>query len=723
MGGPTSDCNVTVICWSYERCFGGLRRNCADGPHLTQAIVAVTPAERTKLMNRKERRAQKKTGAVQAPGSRQTELVFAQATQLHQAGRLGEAQQFYRHVLSLDPRHAQSLNNLAGIAFAAADYPAAAELYRNAIGADKRVAIFHLGLGQALEQLGRLEEAADASRVAIRLEPHLAMAHARLGLLLLRLEQPAQAESELRKALELAPDAAETWCDLGLSLQMQGKFGEVAECCRRSIALQPDLAVSYGTLGNRLILEQENLGNALLNYQRALLLRPDHAHLHNNLGYVLQDLGDYVAAPASFRQALALDPDYVDAHTNLIFALNFDLECSPEQQQAERRNWYDRHARPLAATVPAFTNSPRPDRRLRIGYLSAHFRHQAATYAFAGVLLHHDPEQFEVFCYSDTVNEDDLTRRLRSKVPHWHDVRGLSDELLASRIREDGIDICVDLVGHMSGNRLLALARKPAPVQVTGWGEPTGTGVPQIDWLLADTVLVPERWRPLLSEKVADLPCFLSHWTPEALPDPGPPPALRNGYVTFGSFNRLSKLTDETLRRWAAVLQGVPNSRLLIKTPSLSQPVSRDRFLSAMARAGIDPARISLRGNTDRRQHLAAYREIDLALDPYPHGGGMTTLEALAIGVPVLTIPGQTISSRLAAACLSAIGLTECIFDDVAALATFARNKAADLDALAALRANLPARLAASPAGNAAAYTRSVEAAYRTMWRSWCNER
>ena len=672
-------------------------------------------------MNRKQRRAQERTGAAPASMPRpQTAPLVEEAMRHLQAGRPREAEQLYRHVLLLDPRHAHSLHNLGAIAHTAGHHSAAADWYQLAIDVDGGCALFHFSLGQALEQLPRFQDALAAYRAAVRLEPRDAAARGRLGSVLLHLGQPEQAELQLRKALTQAPpQAAEAWSNLGWAIELQGRCDEAAECYRQANALLPDLAEHLGNLGSKL-LGQQRFEEAIRYYQRALALKPDLAALHDLLGTAQLAIGDHAAAIACSRKAIALQPDDASAHSNLIFALNFDPCCTAEQQQAERRAWYNRHASVPAEAAPAHPNSPLPERRLRIGYLSAHFRRQASAYAFAGVLLHHDDAQFEVFCYSDTAGEDDLTQALRRKVPRWRDVTGLSDDLLAARIREDGIDICVDLVGHMQGQRLLVMARKPAPVQVTAWGEPTGTGIPQIDWLLADPVLVPQRLRPLLSEKVADLPCFLSIWTPEALPAPGPLPALRNGHVTFGSFNRFYKLTDATLHRWAAVIEAVPGSRLLVKSQGLSEPANRDRLTAALVRAGIDPGIASMRGQSDRASHLAAYQEVDLALDPYPHGGGMTTLESLAMGVPVLTVPGETISSRLAAACLSAVGLAEFIADDPGGLAAHAARTTADLDGLAALRAGLPARLSNSLVGNAAVYTRAVETAYRQMWRQWC---
>jgi predicted O-linked N-acetylglucosamine transferase (SPINDLY family) len=287
-------------------------------------------------------------------------------------------------------------------------------------------------------------------------------------------------------------------------------------------------------------------------------------------------------------------------------------------------------------------------------------------------------------------------------------------------MRGDRIDILVDLVGHMEGNRLLLCARKPAPIQVTAWGEPTGTGLKTMDYLLADPILVPAVERPLLAERVVDLPNFLCYWRPHDLPEPGPLSALAKGYVTFGSFNRIAKIQAPVLRCWAAILSRLPDARLVLKINHPSPQSAREACLDPVfAEEGIDPARVTILGRGDRAEHFTAYQGIDIALDPFPHGGGMTTLDALWMGVPVVTWAGATISSRLAAASLTALGLTDCIAPSIEAYVDLAVAKAADLVVLAALRKTLRPRLAQSVIGDCAAYARAVEAAYRDMWRRW----
>ena len=394
------------------------------------------------------------------------------------------------------------------------------------------------------------------------------------------------------------------------------------------------------------------------------------------------------------------------------------LGATPESLQTERAKWAP-HLRLSASTN--HLNEPSPERKLRIGYVSSHFRHQAATYAFGGVIVHHDPEQFEIVCYSDTAEEDDVSAHLRNAAHKWRRTIDLSDDRLVELVRKDQIDILVDLVGHMKGNRLRAFALKPAPIQVTAWGEPTGTGLKAIDYLFADPVVVPMSERALLAEHVADLPNFIGFWSSDALPNPGPLPAIERGYVTFGSFNRLAKIIDPVLRLWSALLRAVPNSRLVLKDRLLEH--QRDTIMGVLAEEGISADRVTLHGHGGRAAHFAAYRDVDIALDPFPHGGGMTTLDALWMGVPVVTAPGRIISSRVAAATLTAAGLTDFIAADHQHYVELAVNKVNDLAYLAQLRSALRDRIAATEFGDPVRYARAVERHYRSMWQTWCGGR
>jgi predicted O-linked N-acetylglucosamine transferase (SPINDLY family) len=585
----------------------------------------------------------------------------------------------------------------------------------------------HFNRGIALAVLGRSEEAIASYRQAIAIDPKNPPALFNLGNMLAMAGRYQEALACYDRVLAAVPSQFDALTNRGNALAKLGRHEEAVAAYGRVLAMRPDDLRALTNRANALkdlgrfqdaladydrVLAREpnhvdalfNRGNAMLdlrrpaaaeeNFARAIALRPDEPDFHVSSAAALLDLRRPHDSVESYRRALALRPNDSKLHSDLIFALNFDPAATPADQQAERARWNERHAKPFAAAIKPHTNTRD--------------------------LAHHDRHAFEVICYSDTRQEDDLTPRLRAYAAKWHRTVDLSDDQLAELIRSDGIDILVELVGHMQGSRLLVCARRPAPIQLNAWGEPTGSGLTTIDYLLADPVLVPPEVRAQFADRIADLPCTIAYWVPDPLPEPGPLPALARGHVTFGSFNRQSKVLDSVLNAWAEILRAVPQSRLVFKDRLLEHASQQAPVLAVLAAQGIAPERVTFVDNTGRDGHFAAWREIDIALDPFPHGGGMTTFDALWMGVPVVTWPGNTASSRIGAACLTAVGLTDYIASDPASYVQLAVSKATDLDALARLRARLRAQMSATPVGNLEHYTRAVEAVYREIWRRWC---
>jgi predicted O-linked N-acetylglucosamine transferase (SPINDLY family) len=391
------------------------------------------------------------------------------------------------------------------------------------------------------------------------------------------------------------------------------------------------------------------------------------------------------------------------------------------EHQEERRRWYERHAARFASEIVPHANNRDPERRLRVGYISPYMmRNSFGTWLFRPLIRKHDRSRFEVFLYSDVKTPDRDTQSFRDTDSVWRETVRFNDEALADLIRKDQIDILVDLTGHASANRLLTFARKPAPVQISAWGHPTGTGLPVMDYLFADPVAVPEDVRPLFAETVVDLPCFLGYEPPEYAPAIVSPPAAEGRPMTFGCLNRLSKITARCLGLWSRLLSDMPNTRLVLKDPQLSDPRMRSRIAKVFIDCGINEDRLTFLTSTPHDQHLAAYNEIDIALDPFPQSGGVSTFEALWMGVPVVALLGPSVSGRGAAAILSSLGLQDWVADSEDTYLALAKRKASDIPALAELRRGLRPLMAGSPAADSSQYTRAVEAAYREVWRSYC---
>jgi predicted O-linked N-acetylglucosamine transferase (SPINDLY family) len=358
-----------------------------------------------------------------------------------------------------------------------------------------------------------------------------------------------------------------------------------------------------------------------------------------------------------------------------------------------------------------------PDRPLRIGYLSPDMRVHPVSTFFEPIIANHDRERFEIHCYSTTEAPDEVTQRLRAHAGHWHECAGRPDKWLAEQIHADGIQILVDLAGHTSGNRAAVLRAKPAPIQALFIGYPGTTGMPEVDYLIADGRVCPPEHDALYTEKVARLAgSFWCFRPPDAAPEPAAAPLARNGYVTFGSYNAAQKISDHTVQLWAGVLQAVPRSRLLLKSLSFADERLRTRFKRRFIDAGIAAERLEMLPPDDRRQFYREYRHLDIALDPVPYNGGTTTCEALWMGVPVIARRGDLFRGRMAAAILEIIGLPELAADTPEGYISAAVRLADDPARLAALHAGLRDRVASSPLCDGARAARELEQAYMQMW-------
>lgn len=475
----------------------------------------------------------------------------------------------------------------------------------------------------------------------------------------------------------------------------------------------------YFLMLGRLRLSQGDTAGAISAFTRRLVMVPDCTLAMVRRGVASQMVGDLRAAIADHRRAAVLEPGNPATTSNLIVLRDFDLDMTMADLAAGRRDWNLRHGKPL---VPAsHANDRDPDRPLRIGYVSSYFHKSSGAEILVGIVGHRDRAQHEAICYSSGLVVDEMTRQFRSQC-QWVDARGLNDAALADRIREDRIDILVDADGHSPRNRLLVFTHKPAPVQVTGWGHAGGTGIPAIDYAFVDEVFARPDEQVYFAEKLYNLPCVLTMQPPPDAPPVAPPAVDRNGFVTFGCLNRLTKVSPVVLAVWARILHGVPDSRLLLKGRLLDDETMRGSIRRTMSGHGIAAERLVLLGGTTRAEHLAAHGEVDVALDPFPMNGGIATIEALWMGLPVVTFAGPAMFGRLTAAVLSALGEPRLVAGSIEEYVATAAALALDRERLRTYRATLRDRAAASPIANVSLYTRAVEQAYRTMWRTWCGQ-
>lgn len=569
----------------------------------------------------------------------------------------------------------------------------------------------------ALFNSGRYAEMEPLALLFVERYPDAGVAWKALGVALQA--QGKDALPVMRKTVQLLPGDAESHSNLGGVLRGQGLLEEALTSYRRALRVKPDHAVAHNNLGDTL-LELGRAGEAAASCRQALAIKPDFVEAHNNLGNALYAIGQMEEAMASYRRALEIDPDFASAHSNLLFCLSHDEGGGAQVLFAEHRRFAERFEAPLIAEWRPHPNSRDPERCLQVGIVSADLCNHAVAHFIEPVLayLARCPG-LVLHAYANRLLEDHVTFRLRSHFARWNSVVGLTDTALAQKIRDDGIDILLDLSGHTAGNRLLVFARKPAPLQVTWIGYPNTTGLRAMDYVLMDRFNSPyglyERY---YVEKPARLPSSGTFLPVADAPPVNELPALSNGYLTFGSFNRAGKLGDGVIALWSEVLRAIPDSRLLLG--NAGETSLQDSLKERFARCGVAAQRLIFQPRLGMEVYLALHHQVDLVLDTFPYTGGTTTHHALWMGVPVLTLSGPSARQSQCAGVLRRVGLDEWVAGDPQDFVRRAVDWAGRLDELAQLRAGMRERLRVSPLRQPETVARGLEAALRKMWRRWC---
>jgi predicted O-linked N-acetylglucosamine transferase (SPINDLY family) len=671
---------------------------------------------------------------------------------LQQQGRLEEAAGCYERALALAPDLVEALGNLGTVRKQQGKSTEAEASYRRALALRPGSAVVHCDLGVVLQEQGRLDEAIASYRRAIELDPGLVQALFNLGTALKSAGDIEGAITCYRQAVALRPAYVEALCNLGNALKDQDKLEEAISCYQRAMQIAPNYAEAYNNLAG-VLQQQGKLTEAVAWYQGALLLSPNLAEAHSNLGTVYREQGRPDEAVAAHRRAIELRPDYAEAwnhlgtalkdkadldgamecyqrglalrpqflsiHSNLLFTMQFSERFDAAAIFEEHRRFDELHTKPLARFMQAHHNDRSVDRRLRIGYVSPDFFDHCQAFFTMPLLGAHDRERVEVFCYADVVRADAMTERIKPRADVWRNITGLSTQQRADLVREDRIDILVDLTMHMNRQHLTLLARKPAPVQVCWLAYPGTTGLSAIDYRLTDPHLDPpglfDRYYAEESVRLPD-----TFWCYDPLtrePAVNRLPALGNGYVTFGSLNNFCKVNDTTLGLWAKVLKAVDRSRLILLADEGSH---RERTLEVFEQHGVERQRITFFARHPRPQYLALYHGIDLGLDTLPYNGHTTSLDAYWMGVPVVTLVGTTVVGRAGLSQLTNLGLSELIAETPEQFVQIASQLAGDLERLSRLRQTLRGRMESSPLMDAPRFARGMERAYGTMWQRWC---
>jgi len=560
------------------------------------------------------------------------------------------------------------------------DFARSAEGYRTVLRYFPRHANAHVMLARISEAQGKLPEAIDSFNSALKLDPNLPSALHDLGVLLVRMSQPRRAIPVLEKLAGLRPNDLLPWLALSRAYFHNNDLIKATEAAERAVKIEPGSVEAIKTL----------------------------ARAHYRQGFV-ED------AVTGYRRAIELAPKDADAFETLLAVIHFSAKASAKDIAELHREWGRRFADEL---MPSSPPAAKDKERLRVGFVSPDLRRHPVSYFLESLFEKRDPQEWDVVCYADVPAPDDLTEKLKGLSTAWRDIYRVDDAKLAAQIREDEIDILIDTTGHTTHNRLLAFARKPAPIQATWIGYLNGSGMRAMDYLIADRVTVPDSAGDLYVESALRMPDCLSCYTPPPMTPPvAPLPALKNGYPTFGCFNQISKVTDEVIEVWAKLLHLRPDARMVMRTKALKDPETRDRLHAAFARNGVPSTRIELLPPGSQLEMLQSYALMDVALDPFPTAGGTTTCETLLMGVPVVSYAGDRLSCRISASYLTAVNLGGLVATNLDSYLDLAQRAVKDIPKLAHVRGTLRQRLMRSPLVDASRFAKNFSAALRTMWR------
>lgn len=707
------------------------------------------------------------------------------AIQLHQSGQLQEAEKAYRHILAAAPQHSDANHLLGLLAYQGGFHEQAIELISLAIAGEASQAIYHNSIGLAYRDSSQSALAITSFLRALALNPNYGEAQNNLGLSYLNAGDDENAIAAFKKALVLAPqlidaqgnlgnayknterysDAitcyravikalpghAPTHCNLGVALQKSGAMEEAVASYKHALMHDPNHLEAHinwglaeqelGQLADAIVhfqsalslvptsvealsnlgiasQQQDNLDEARSYIEQALALQPTHAKAQANLGVIELEQGYPDLAVSRFEKALEIEPNFITAHSNLLLSRLYLTDTDRQQNLTL--------ARQINAMIPqrrtVHTNEMGSERQLRVGFVSADLRQHAVSSFLASVWAELNTDAIAIYAYATSHTDDEVTQRLRVSTTAWRKFAGLTPEAQCKIIGDDKIDILVDLGGHTAYNAIALFAQKPAPIQITWLGYSATTGLDTIDYILADPYVLPKADGAQYSETPWRLRESYLCFTPpdvDVLITDGP--AKTNGYITFGSFNNLSKLTDQTIACWVQVLQAIPESRLLLKAKQLSSELYRKALVARFTEAGLDPARLQLMPRTSGLEaHLDAYNQMDIALDTFPYAGTTTTAEALWMGVPVLALQGDRFVARVGESLLTNTGLADWIATSPDDIVEKAKQFAAAPGVLNDLRHRLRAQFVASPVCDAPRFAAELQAAFTEMWKIHC---
>ena len=676
--------------------------------------------------------------------------AVALAIEHQRAGRYAQAAEIWREVIVVEPSNGRILRLFGEAVIECGQLAQGADLLRRAIALSPELPIYNT-LGHALLKLGRINDAIETFQAAVGRNPQDFLGYSNLGTVLLLDGRSDEAAAALRRAAELNSNDAASWSTLALALASCARIDEGIAAAQRAVQLEPESATALQALSSLLSnagdleaaeraarqafglapddpISNLNLGSVLLSrgaddearplVEKAVVLSPNYAEAQLLLGNLCCDLGEVDEAIGHYRQAIDAAPTKASLHSALLLpSLYRPIDSAALLKM--HRDWERRCTGRFAAMRRPTENRRDPNRRLRIGYVSPDFREHPISYFFRPLIAAHDHQGFEIFCYSGAARHDQMTHRIMQHADRWHDIAALRDEHFIDLVRADEIDILVDLTLHTGGTRLQAMAARPAPIQMSYLGYCSTSGASYIDWRITDAILDPPGMTEAQhTERLLRLPgSFCCYQPPEQMGENAP---SEDQPVTFASFNKLAKITDQQVVLWTQILQRVPESRLLIQASGADQASFQRRFTEMLAPNGIRADRVIFSGSQPLADYLQAIARVDVALDTFPFNGHTTTCHCMWMGVPVVSLYGTTPISRVGLSLLTQLRMAELAASEPARYVDIAVELACDSDRRHGMRRDLRERMRRSPLMDNRRLASELETTFRAVWVRWC---
>jgi protein O-GlcNAc transferase len=641
------------------------------------------------------------------------------AIKLHNAHDVEEARGLYEKILKQDANHPDA-NHLAGIiSLSIGNIDDASTKFKKAIKVQPNEAIYYNSLGNLFKIENKIEEALGAYSQAVGINPGLHEAQHNLGRILEKIGSLDDAKYHLGEAVQADPTSYESNFSLARILVKLENFNEAKYFFQQALTIEPDNAGALN--GFAFTLEKLNmLDEAIQFYEKSLQNEPDVAATLSNLGHALLASGSAKEAIYFFKKCLRFEPDNQVTWDRYLFALTFSETSDRDIIFQENKRWAAEIEKKVSLSVSFSNLSLNPNKKIKIGYYSNEFYSHVTSLFFKTLLKFHDRERYEIYCYSNSIKQDEVTAYLQRNSDIWRDVSKIEPKQIAQKVRADDIDIFVGTTNFLASNRII-LAHQPAPVIVSYMNQVSTTGLSNVDYLIGDDKISPVGFADdFFTEHVIRLSDFICYCPPEIEVRIKPPPLIANGYITFGCFNNLAKLNKKVILKWSDILNSVPNSKIKLVAGGFKDLTLQARYLKLFEALGIQQNRIEfVTSPLERAEYLSQYNSIDIALDPFPFNGGTVSDEALYMSVPLITLAGNTEMGRMSMSKLSRLKLHELIAFNLKDYVQIAVDLAGNVDKIKKFKTEIR-EIALVTIFNGKDHVKELESVYRQMWRDYC---